>query len=736
MANSVVFSFIAKDRASKEAERVGKSFSTMGVAIGTAVGDLAVEGFHKLTEAIGEGFNSAKTWQTLQLKTQAVLKSTGNVAHLSVKGIQALAHSQQELSGVEEATIVNGENVLATFTNVRNGVGKGNDIFNQATKAALNMSSALGTDLQGAMMKIGKGLNDPIKGMTALQKIGVKLTDSQKELIKHFIAVGQPMKAQQIILGELEKKYGGAARAAGGGFNGAMLRLKNTISDTFRDLLLTALPTLTKFGDWLAKKLPDWIDTGKKSVNAFFAAFREGDVTSDGVVGGFERVGAAAHKYVIPAFNAIVSFGKGLLNFYRHHTVLVQSMVQGLLVAYGAFKIIIIAVKTYTIVQAALNYVLISNPIGLVIVALGALVGGLIFAYKRSETFRKIVDGAMRAVASAFDWLWSHAQATLNWITHAWGSVSKGATDMWHSVVGWFKSLPGAITSALGNLVNLLYQKGREVIAGLWNGLKNAWNDVTGWISGIAKWIADHKGPISLDAKLLVPHGNAIMHGFLSGLKSGAGKAWDFVKAVGGKTRSALEATLGANVSGSGVSRWSGLVLQMLQVFGQPASLLSTVLRRMNQESGGNPSIVNRTDSNWLAGTPSVGLMQVIGPTFRAFAGPYRNTGPFLYGSSINPAANLYASFAYALSRYGSLSNAFNRAGGYDSGGWLQPGYTLAYNGTGRRERVLTDQQWADATGDTYVTVKIGEHELTQIVDARVDKGIGKSARAIASRRG
>jgi len=62
------------------------------------------------------------------------------------------------------------------------------------------------------------------------------------------------------------------------------------------------------------------------------------------------------------------------------------------------------------------------------------------------------------------------------------------------------------------------------------------WGSVTTWVSGIATWIKNNKGPISLDGRLLIPAGRAIMSGFLKGLKSGAGPAWNFVKSVGGKT--------------------------------------------------------------------------------------------------------------------------------------------------------------------------------------------------------
>ncbi|MFB7707879.1 peptidoglycan DD-metalloendopeptidase family protein [Streptomyces sp. NPDC056105] len=120
---------------------------------------------------------------------------------------------------------------------------------------------------------------------------------------------------------------------------------------------------------------------------------------------------------------------------------------------------------------------------------------------------------------------------------------------------------------------------------------------------------------------------------------------------------------------GHGVQRWRGVVQQVLGQLHESTSLTNTVLRRMNQESGGNPRAVNKWDSNWKAGHPSVGLMQVIEGTFRRYAGKYRSTGPFMYGVSIDPTANLYASGKYARANYGSLSRAYNRKGGYATGG-------------------------------------------------------------------
>ncbi|MEE4419513.1 transglycosylase SLT domain-containing protein [Streptomyces bugieae] len=119
---------------------------------------------------------------------------------------------------------------------------------------------------------------------------------------------------------------------------------------------------------------------------------------------------------------------------------------------------------------------------------------------------------------------------------------------------------------------------------------------------------------------------------------------------------------------GSGVAQWTNVVLDALKAVSQPASLLNTVLRRMNQESGGNPRAINNWDINAKNGTPSKGLMQVIDPTFDAYAGALRGRGIW------DPLANIYASMRYAMSRYGSLARAYNQPGGYARGGSAKPG--------------------------------------------------------------
>lgn len=187
---------------------------------------------------------------------------------------------------------------------------------------------------------------------------------------------------------------------------------------------------------------------------------------------------------------------------------------------------------------------------------------------------------------------------------------------------------------------------------------------------------------------------------WLGGLTQGMlGKLLDAVTA---KVTSAVASMVSG--AGAGVQVWAPLVAEALAMLGQSLSWLPTVMRRMNQESGGNPLAVNLWDSNALRGDPSRGLMQTIGSTFEA----YRS--PSLPDNIYSPLANIYAGLNYALHTYGSLA-ALDRPGGYDDGGLLPPGISLAYNGSRQPEPVLTSGQWdaitAPAHGATSLTGRL-----------------------------
>lgn len=378
------------------------------------------------------------------------------------------------------------------------------------------------------------------------------------------------------------------------------------------------------------------------------------------------------------------------------------------------------------------------------------------------------VSGAFSDAQSAIGKAWLKIQdATKKPINFVIGTVwNKGIVKAWDKIVGWVPGLPKLkelpllaqggtlpIRPGVFNQPTAIVGEGRSqypeyviptdpryrrralalhaaagtqllagggIIGDVLGGLKSIGGKIGGAFSSAASFLKDPgKALDALMGKLLKPL-DAIKDSAWGKLTIGIPKAIlkglkDLVTGGGDGGGSAL-----LNIGGSGVKRWTNVVHQALGLAGQPLSYTGITLRRMNQESGGNPRAVNRWDINWQLGHPSVGLMQVIGPTFRSYAGRFRNKGPFMYGVSIDPLANIYSSMRYALAAYGSLPRAYNRAGGYDSGGWLQPGMNLAYNGIGQPEAVLTPRQWRSMEGAAAVGVAAaGGGSITYVINAR-----------------
>lgn len=95
------------------------------------------------------------------------------------------------------------------------------------------------------------------------------------------------------------------------------------------------------------------------------------------------------------------------------------------------------------------------------------------------------------------------------------GSIS-GKIDQ---VVGWFKGLPGRITTAVGDVGSTLFDAGKSIIGGFLSGITDKFEEVKRKIQGIAPWIRANKGPKDFDLKLLIPNGQWIMQGLMTGLQ-------------------------------------------------------------------------------------------------------------------------------------------------------------------------------------------------------------------------
>lgn len=142
-------------------------------------------------------------------QARAAIVSMGPAAGRTLPQLQAFAGVLQDLSLYDDDDIL----VKVTANMLTFGKVTGRS-FDRAQLAAVNLSTRLGNDLQASALLVGKALNDPVKGLTALRRVGIQFDDQQKAQIERFVASGKVAKAQGVILDELGRQFGGAAKAA------------------------------------------------------------------------------------------------------------------------------------------------------------------------------------------------------------------------------------------------------------------------------------------------------------------------------------------------------------------------------------------------------------------------------------------------------------------------------------------------------------------------------------------
>ncbi|HVW97489.1 MAG TPA: hypothetical protein VHA56_16065 [Mucilaginibacter sp.] len=236
-----------------------KGFSELEEIAGKiTIGTLIYKGVSAGIEFIRDLFNGAvqayDEAQRTQAQLQQVLRTTGGVAGETKEQLEEYQKTLMDQTGVDDDVIAKGEEMLLTFTNIR---GK---IYEQALPAIIDMTSAFNhgkvtmEGVQQIAIQVGKALNDPITGVSALRRVGVSLDEQQQEQIKTFVKNNDVMSAQSLILKELQKEFGGTAKA---------------ISDTD----VGKIQAFQTAMDNLKERIGGWITAGKGVIADFFLPF-------------------------------------------------------------------------------------------------------------------------------------------------------------------------------------------------------------------------------------------------------------------------------------------------------------------------------------------------------------------------------------------------------------------------------------------------------------------------------
>jgi hypothetical protein len=322
------------ERGFKQAERTmrkrARTFQNLGDSMTKAV-TIPVAGF------VGRSVQLFDTQAQAIAQVEAGLKSTGATAGFTSLELQKMASDLQNISVIgDEDILKNVTAQLLTFTNVAN------EQFPRAQKAILDLSTRLGSDLKGAALQVGKALNDPIAGVSALAESGIQFTESQKTTIRTLVETNRTAEAQTMILKELENQFGGSAEAAAKAGLGPIKQFNNSLGDMMETVGGAILPTLTK----LAQKVTTVFDK-------------------------FNNLSKGTKEFIVKASLLVAAIGP---------------------VAWGIGAVI----SSVSALSGALA--LLASPVTLVVAALAALAAGLTFAWRRSERFRGVMLGLGKVV--------------------------------------------------------------------------------------------------------------------------------------------------------------------------------------------------------------------------------------------------------------------------------------------------------------------------------------------------
>lgn len=455
---------------------------------GTALGSLAKAGvlaagaagvgalFVTLKAGISEFSQAAK----VSAQTEAVIKSTGGSANVTAKQVDKLANSIMNYSGMDDEAVKAGENMLLTFTRVRNEAGAGNDVFTQATKTLADMSVALGQSMPRSAIQLGKALNDPIKGITALQRVGVTFTEGQKAQIKAMVESGNVMGAQKLILAELNREFGGSAEAAGKTLPGQLNILKESFNNMAGAIVGAAVPAVTKFAQFMtAEGLPaiqkfaeGLIDRVGPAISGVADAFQK---AGPGIMNVINPIWQVIQNNVVPIFQKLMQIGSEAItaigNVLRSNGPQIKTIFENLgnviknlativipilrvafaVVLPAAIRVLIPILVAVTTILSALSAVVrvAASVIGTILVGAVSVARGAISG----------ITTVIRALDTAFDNVRAAAVAVA-------GYVRGGLTGAFNTFKGVASSIK-AIIDALASALRAVASAAREVAGAL-----------------------------------------------------------------------------------------------------------------------------------------------------------------------------------------------------------------------------------------------------------------------------
>jgi len=482
----------------------GKKVAKAGaVGVGAAIGAGIVGGVRsamgqQASELVLSGlYNDANLAKETMKGLNEVAKQSPLGGNAFRKGAESLAYA-----GVQgDAAVKTLENVGKTivgaggtaeqmdqFTNgLLNGVNRGKfslNELNQISKAGVPIFSSLAENMGVSMEEVSKMASE---GKIGLEDVMDVLESADTTAFQQSLRAGD----------EAQKSFSNTAKT-----------LWNNITETLGEHLQPALAWATdKFQELAEKvgpKLNDFLTTAASRIKDFIQEWKDGEGAGGRFRDIVERVGDAlksAFDYVKDTVVPALQNAANWLKENENWLVPIAAGIGAIVAAWKTYQITMGIVRgvtaAFTAAQAALNVVLNMNPIGLVVLAIVGLVAAFVTAYKKSETFRKIVDAAWNGIKKAaravwnflktkvfeplVDWVkttWERFQSMKDRVTGAWDSVKAGLKAGWDWIkTNIFQRFTDGVTALRDN-----FQARVDRVKEIWDGVKQSFKAVWDWV--------------------------------------------------------------------------------------------------------------------------------------------------------------------------------------------------------------------------------------------------------------
>lgn len=422
---------------------VGRSMGMIGLAMGAPLVSFV---------------KSAEESATANARLEQVFKSMGDATGVAAEKAKILAKELQLEIGVDDEKILAAQAKLATFEKVIKNTSGTTEIFDRATKAAFDLQAAGFGDASSNVTQLGKALNDPVKGMTALTRSGITFNKAEEQKIKNLVASGKTLEAQRIILKAVETQVGGVAKATANDSD-KMLVAFNEVKQQLGTALLPVLADLTR---WVTAVAVPAISKFTKENGPLIATLLKVAAVTAGA-----SLAISAASFAFGGIVKIVSLSLGAFNM----------LVSGV----GA------AIKVFNI----LRIVVLANPIILAVTAIAAVAWLL---WRNWDSVKIALAKTWEAIKWTFNnaitivWGYIKRFTPLGLIINNWGPITGFFSNMWENIKAGFM----AAVNFIFGIGKMFYDAGANIANSIWNGIKSGWTYITEGMGGLVQGIRDY----------------------------------------------------------------------------------------------------------------------------------------------------------------------------------------------------------------------------------------------------